>query len=286
MAAVRHALWIGGPPGSGKTSIAKRVARRHGLRWYSADAYTWQHRDRALLAGNDAARRWEEMNPEERWTKLTPEEQFAMSLHFERGSMIVDDVRRLPLSPLVVVEGSTVSPTVVSSGVAERSRAVWLQPTPEFFEREQHWAPDLQPVLRATIKREVREHGAPALTVDGSRGVEELVALIEERFADALSEGPRARTLPERRQLLREANTMVVSQGFDYLARPWSQGDPESFIRAFICECDDPECAAAIELPIAAAAAEPVLAPGHAEHSAVTWNCSPEFGAHGRDAGV
>lgn len=167
MASLRHALWIGGPPGSGKTSIAKRIARRHGLRWYSADAYTWQHRDRALLAGNEAVRRWEELKPEERWTKLTPEEQLAMSLHLERGPMIVDDVRRLPTSPLIVVEGSTISPAVVSSGVADRSRSVWLQPTPDFYVREQRWAPDLQPLLRATIEQDVREHGAPVLTVDG-----------------------------------------------------------------------------------------------------------------------
>ena len=260
---LRHALWIGGPPGSGKTSIAKRIARRHGLRWYCADAYTWQHRDRALRAGNEAARRWEEMKPEERWTKPAPEDQLAMSLHVERGPMVVDDVRRLPPSPLTLVEGSTVSPAVVSSGVAERSRAVWLQPTPEFFVHQQRWAPDLQSLLRATIEQEVREHEVPVLTVDGSRGVAEMVALVEEHFAEALAEGPLARTLPERRRLLREANTMVVSQCLDYLARPWSEGEPESFVRAFVCECDDPECTAVVELPIAAAAEERVLAPEH-----------------------
>ena len=146
MAALRHALWIGGPPGSGKTSIAKRIARRHGLRWYSADAYTWQHRDRALRAGNDAAHGWEEMKPEDRSTR-PPEEQLAMSLHFERGAMIVDDVRRLPRSPLILVEGSTVSPAIVSSGVAKRSRAVWLQPTPEFLGRTSAF----QSLLRRTI---------------------------------------------------------------------------------------------------------------------------------------
>lgn len=55
---------------------------------------------------------------------------------------------------------------------------------------------------------------------------------------------------------------MVVSQCFDYLARSWSEGDPESFVRAFICECDDPECTAIVELPISAANVR-VLAPGH-----------------------
>ena len=48
---LRHVLWIGGPPGGGKSSVATRIARRYGLRWYGADTRTWRHRDRALRAG-------------------------------------------------------------------------------------------------------------------------------------------------------------------------------------------------------------------------------------------
>jgi hypothetical protein len=262
MDATRDALWIGGPPGSGKTSIAKRIARRHGLRWYTADAYTWRHRDRALRAGNEAARRWERLKPEERWTKPFPEEQLAMSLHFERGPMIVEDVRRLPARPLAIVEGSTVSPSIVSAGITDRSRTVWLQPTADFFARGGRRSSGLQRLIRAAIAEEVREHEAPFLLVDGSRGVEEMTEVVEDLFAAALAEGPRAETLPERRELLREANQMVVSQCFDYLARSWSEGDPESFVRAFICECDDPQCTEIVELPISAANVR-VLAPGH-----------------------
>jgi cytidylate kinase len=34
-------LWIGGPSASGKSTVARRVARRNGLRWYSCDTRTW-----------------------------------------------------------------------------------------------------------------------------------------------------------------------------------------------------------------------------------------------------
>ena len=132
-APLSHVLWIGGASGSGKTTIATRLVRRHGLRWYGADTQTWAHRDRALRDGNVAALRWESMTPEERWEDATPAELLEMSLHTERGPMIVDDLRHLPAAPLIVAEGTPVSPEVVTSGLADRSRAVWLIPTADLL---------------------------------------------------------------------------------------------------------------------------------------------------------
>jgi len=264
-------LWVGGPPRSGKSTIARRIARRHGLRWYNADAQTWEHRDRALASGNEAARRWEAMTPEERWVQSTPAEQLELSLHLERGPMVVDDVRGLPRSPLTVAEGSTVPAEVVSAGIAVPTRAVWLIPTAAFQRArlsEGGRSPaELFVLLAATIEREAREHGAPILDVDGSRDVAATVAAVEGVFEAALAEGPCAKTASERLALLRYANDAVVSQCLAYLARPWTTGDAESFVRTFVCECDDPECDAPVELSIAAferaAAAGPVIAADH-----------------------
>src|SRR4029453_9994697 len=174
---LRHVLWTGGPPGTGKTAVATRIARRHGLRWYGADTRTWQHRDRALRAGNPAARRWETMTPQERWVQSTPTQMLEMSLHAERGPMVLDDLRALPESPLVVAEGSTLPAQAVSGGLADRSRAVWLLPTPD-FQRALLAARGTPPgptalylLLRDRIAREANEHGAPPLLLAGPRGV-------------------------------------------------------------------------------------------------------------------
>src|SRR4030095_10360362 len=98
------------PAGSGKTTIARQLTRRHGLRWYSADAHTWDHRDRALRAGHEGALRWEAMTPEERWVEASPIEMLDVAIDFERGPMVVDDLRRLPRAPLVLAEGTVLLP--------------------------------------------------------------------------------------------------------------------------------------------------------------------------------
>ena len=258
MTTLRHVLWIGGASASGKTTLATRLARRHGLRWYSADKRTWAHRDVALAAGHEAAARWEAMTQEERAAALaaSPEEFLKLNLDFERGPMIVDDLRRLPTAPITVADGSTVLPELVAQGHAERDRAVWLLPTFELHrahheERGMAQLVEYRWLVAQEIERQAGELGVNVLPVDDTLGADDALAAVEELFADALAEGPRAETLEDRQALLRYANEEVVTQIRSYLARPWSTGDEATFVREFLCECGDPECTQVVELPLA-----------------------------------
>jgi hypothetical protein len=260
-AVAASALWIGGPPGAGKTTVARWLARRHGLRCYSADTRTWAHRDRALAAGHPAAARFEALSPEARWS-APPAELLAMSLHHERGPMIVDDLRALPATPLTVVEGTPVTPTVAGEP------AVWLLPTAE-VQRAQLARRRLNPgtvtlyqLLADEIAREVAEHGRRVVAVDGRRGVDGTVRAVEEVFGPVLRAGPTATTVAERRALLREANDAIVAQHRGYAARPWASADALAAVRSFACECGCTECAAEVDRPVGAVA-HPLLAPGH-----------------------
>jgi hypothetical protein len=274
-----HVLWIGGPPRSGKTTVATRLARRHGLRWYGSDTRTWDHRDRALAAGNPAAHRWEAMSPDERWLLPTAAEVAELTLVRERGEMILEDVGCLPASPLVVAEGSPLRPELLADRVPDPGRVVWLVPTPKLLCRRLEAAPlrgdvgdplrarenEVERALleRAEIDREAQARGQPTVMVDESQSIEDLVAQVERLFAVALAAGPRAESAVERQRLLRSANEAVVTQVIAYHARPWARGDAGSVVRSFLCECGDPACTADVLIPVAHLRREPVLAAGH-----------------------
>ena len=183
--------------------------------------------------------------------------------------MVVDDLRRLPPSPLIVAEGSPITPDLVASGIADPFRAVWLIPTAD-FQRARLAERDLPPgphqlylLLATVIERQAAEHAVPTLTLDGSQGIDETVAAVEERFAEALAAGPWAESPAERRALLHEANTAIVEQVRGYYARTWADGDASLVMRTFVCECGATACDASVQLAVGAASAEPVLAPGH-----------------------
>ena len=114
-----------------------------------------------------------------------------MSLHRERGAMVVDDLRALPDSPLVVAEGSPLP----AWAVPDRSRALWLLPSAE-LQRARLRVPagvlSLYLRLGEEIRREAAEHGVPVLEVDGSPDVG---GAVERSLGDALAAGPAAGTL-------------------------------------------------------------------------------------------
>ena len=238
---------------------------------YSADTRTWAHRDRALAAGNAAARRWEALSPAQRWQRASPAGLLAMSLHAERGAMVVDDLRALPAAPLIVAEGSTLPAWVVSAGIADRSRAVWLLPTAALQRARLACRATAEPqarlylLLGELIAREASEHAVPTLPVDGSAGIAATTEAVERLFADALADGPPMAGRGERRALLREANEAIAAQVRGYHARPWARGDAEGVMREFACECGDPACTAGVPLPVGALGDGPVLARDHGQ---------------------
>src|SRR5262249_39050317 len=91
------ALFIGGGTGGGKTTTARALAARHGLRLLPIDAFWYEHAERA---GETPP------SPDVQWLAWSPATQAAS---FERVSRlmlgyVLEDLPSLPAQPAVLVE--------------------------------------------------------------------------------------------------------------------------------------------------------------------------------------
>jgi hypothetical protein len=133
-ARLRHVYWIGGGSGAGKSTIARRVADRHGLRVYATDDAMPDHDGRFTQQEAPLLSRFKAMDMDERWVNRPPEVMLE-SFHWFRGELfglIVEDLLRLPAEPGVIAEGFRLLPRLVKPLLAAPGHAVWLLPTPGF----------------------------------------------------------------------------------------------------------------------------------------------------------
>ncbi|CAM3105170.1 AAA family ATPase [Stackebrandtia soli] len=258
----RLVVWIGGGPGAGKTTVARRLARRFGLRWYNGDAQTWVHRDRAIRSGNVAAQRFEEFTPAQRWKRPLPE-LMAMALHDERGPMIAADVAALSPGPPVVAEGTPIVPSMTG----DWANAVWIVTPPPVRRRrlEQRGVEgamlNLYLALADTVDATVAEADAPVIVNDDDSTIDGLIAAVAERFAHVLPFGATDRT--QRAELLRASNQAIVDQVRGFFARPWAVGNAETQRATLDCECGGAECLDTVDVVIGELSDVPLISDDH-----------------------
>ncbi|MEU0195890.1 hypothetical protein ABZ250_39750 [Streptomyces afghaniensis] len=131
---MRHVYWIGGGSGAGKSTIARRLADRHGWRLYATDDVMGDHARRTTPDEAPLLHEFMAMDMDERWVNRSPETMLE-TFHWFRGEgfrLIVEDLLRMPREPCVVVEGFRLLPHLVQPLLPGPGHAVWLLPTPEF----------------------------------------------------------------------------------------------------------------------------------------------------------
>jgi 2-phosphoglycerate kinase len=133
-AALRHVYWIGGGSGAGKSTIARRLAARHGLRLYSTDDVMADHGRRSTPEDSPLMSEFAAMGMDERWVNRSPRTMLETFGWFrgEGFGLIVEDLLRLPKEPRVIAEGFRLLPRLVQPLLAATDHAVWLLPTPGF----------------------------------------------------------------------------------------------------------------------------------------------------------
>ena len=131
---LRHVYWIGGGSGAGKSTVARRIAARHGLRLYATDDAMADHARRSSRDDCPLLHWFMAMDMDERWVRRPPRTMLE-TFHWFEGEgfdLIVEDLLRLPPGPGVIAEGFRLLPRLVAPLLAHPRRAVWLLPTPAF----------------------------------------------------------------------------------------------------------------------------------------------------------
>lgn len=121
--------WLGGGSGAGKSTIARRLAARYGLRVYSTDDAMADHARRCTPEEAPQLHRFLAMDMDQRWVNRTPRTMLD-TFHWFLGEgfrLIVEDLRETDTP--TIVEGFRLLPDLVAPLAGH---AVWLLPTPEF----------------------------------------------------------------------------------------------------------------------------------------------------------
>ena len=105
---LRHAYWIGGGSGSGKSTIARRIADRCGMRLYGTDAVMPDHVRRMPVEQAPYLGKFAAMDMDERWVTRSPREM--LDTFHRRDALFTDQltekIRHLGLHGLGVIPRS------------------------------------------------------------------------------------------------------------------------------------------------------------------------------------
>ncbi|GAA2766904.1 hypothetical protein GCM10010103_59450 [Streptomyces paradoxus] len=202
---MRHVYWIGGGSGAGKSTIARRLAGRHGWRLYATDDVMADHARRTTAAEAPLLHEFMAMDMDQRWVDRSPRTMLE-TFHWFRGEafgLIVEDLARMPTETPVVVEGFRLLPHLVQPLLTGPGHAVWLLPTPEFRQvafksrataegsftertgdprRAEHDVAVRDALFTERLREETARLGLPAVTVDGTLTEDELTERVSAIF--------------------------------------------------------------------------------------------------------
>jgi hypothetical protein len=207
---LRHVLWIGGSPCSGKSTIAHTIARIYVFLGYYLDPMEPNHFARRIAAGDAEAEAFLAKTMDERWLKPSVDElaQTAIASWTRRFGLVLDDLLAMTKESFIVSEG-IFFPACVAPYLSSPHQAIWLVPTDDFCaearrrrgealaaRQKRHGVynegSDPEARLRKVIARDqqlaryvrhqAEELGLTIIEVDGSRSTDEMTELVEQHF--------------------------------------------------------------------------------------------------------
>jgi 2-phosphoglycerate kinase len=199
-----HVRWVGGGTGAGKSTVARRLAERFGLRIYSTDAAIAGHVDRLRSGSAPLLDAFLAAGMDERWVDRDPPAMYRAFpwFHGEGFDLVVDDLRALASGGVVLAEGFRLLPHLVRPLLTDPRHAVFLTPTPEFrraafgrrSSRDAFWLRTGDPeralsnllardaIFTDAVAADAARNGLATLAVDGTTSVDAAVDELAARF--------------------------------------------------------------------------------------------------------
>jgi hypothetical protein len=203
------ALWITGGQWSGKSTVARILARRHGVTAYQYDFHDARgHEDRRIAERVRRGEPPEGPSPDARWIDSTPEEMAAATLagFAQRFEWALDDLRGLVSGRPLLAEGWGLRPELVAPIVRSTEQVVVMVPTEDFRlhqlstldraapphgvsdpERAQRNRVERDRLVAADAVRSATALGIRVVEVDGTVPADEVADLVAEHFGLAAS---------------------------------------------------------------------------------------------------
>ena len=159
---LRHVRFIGGGSGSGKSTIARRLAEEYALRLHQTEPLS-RYVERTTPHDAPLLHAFVAMDMDERWLNRPPD-AMRDTFHGFQGEgfwLLIEDLLALPTAPPILVEGFTLLPRLVAPLLSHPHQAVWLIATPEF--------------RRAAFESRGSAYDIPRKTSDPERALENLL---------------------------------------------------------------------------------------------------------------
>lgn len=204
--AFSHVLWIGGATDSGKSTLAQKLAERHGLQVYHYDKRDLTHHEQ-LAQTRPAYQAFLAASLDDRWVYSEPAELFQRMLQSfqDRFPLVMQDLIALPRERGIVVEGFGLLPELLAPLLIHPAQALWLVPSEDFklASMRQRGKPSFGSVVRDPeraktnllerdrllaeyLREQVLKYGYTLVEVDGSRSASQMADLVEAHFAPYL----------------------------------------------------------------------------------------------------